>query len=269
MSTNSKPSVFYASKVYLSEKTTSYSVASDFYGVIVCNSSSAVEIEFPAASTASGRHVTVLNKNTGVVTITANSTTETTLNQYAFVELVCDGSAWHVERFQAADVLYDNSDSSLSATRVKDALDELDDEKVSGPSSAVNNNIAVFDGVTGVLIKDGGETISDLQTKAITDGDDLFDATDVEGALEENREIINVLPHVYATNIGNGTDADIVVTHSLGTRDVVVWVRDNSSPYGEIAATKEATSTSTVTLRFGSAPTTDQYRCIIIGQLIT
>jgi hypothetical protein len=33
---------------------------------------------------------------------------------------------------------------------------------VVGPASAVNNNIAVFDGVTGKLIKDGGATIASL-----------------------------------------------------------------------------------------------------------
>lgn len=37
---------------------------------------------------------------------------------------------------------------------------------VVGPSSAVNNRIAVFDGVTGSLIKDGGALIADLLTTA-------------------------------------------------------------------------------------------------------
>lgn len=33
-------------------------------------------------------------------------------------------------------------------------------QNVVGPSSAVNNNIAVFDGTTGKLIKDGGATVA-------------------------------------------------------------------------------------------------------------
>ena len=36
------------------------------------------------------------------------------------------------------------------------------DAKVAGPASATNNRIAVFDGTTGKLIKDGGSTIADL-----------------------------------------------------------------------------------------------------------
>jgi hypothetical protein len=49
---------------------------------------------------------------------------------------------------------------------VRDALDALFSstaDVVSGPDVAVNNNIAVFDGTTGKLIKDGGKHVSDVQ----------------------------------------------------------------------------------------------------------
>jgi hypothetical protein len=47
---------------------------------------------------------------------------------------------------------------------------------VSGPTSATNENIAVFDGTTGALIKDGGMKIADLAGDACfeADGDNLM-----------------------------------------------------------------------------------------------
>lgn len=71
--------------------------------------------------------------------------------------------------------------------------------------------------------------------------------------------------HKHAANVGNGSDADITVTHSLNTRDIAVFVRDNSSPYNWLPTPFDATTVDTCTLHFGSAPTSNQYRVIIVG----
>jgi hypothetical protein len=70
---------------------------------------------------------------------------------------------------------------------------------------------------------------------------------------------------VYAANIGDGSTTNIVVTHSLGTRDVQVTVRNASAPYEEILVDNEATSTTTCTVKFAVAPSTNQYRVIVQG----
>lgn len=70
---------------------------------------------------------------------------------------------------------------------------------------------------------------------------------------------------VYAANIGDGSTTNIVVTHSLGTRDVQVTVRNASSPYEQVLVDNEATSTTTCTLKFATAPTSNQYRVIVQG----
>jgi hypothetical protein len=67
----------------------------------------------------------------------------------------------------------------------------------------------------------------------------------------------------YKADIGNGTDTSIAVTHSLGTRDVQVEVIRNSGDYDTVLCEVKRTSTSAVTLVFGVAPTTDQYRVLI------
>ena len=69
----------------------------------------------------------------------------------------------------------------------------------------------------------------------------------------------------YASSIGNNSDTAIAVTHSLGSKDVTVQVYDNSSPYSQVWPDIEHTSTTVVTLQFAVAPTTNQYRVVVIG----
>lgn len=92
---------------------------------------------------------------------------------------------------------------------------------------------------------------------------------------------INTAGHVTATTVRDMTPSDIgatrkysanvggsasqVITHNLGTRDVVVLVRENSSPYAQVFCDIEMTTENTITLRFAVAPASNTYRVTIIG----
>jgi hypothetical protein len=67
----------------------------------------------------------------------------------------------------------------------------------------------------------------------------------------------------YATDVGNATLTAITVTHNLNTRDVIVKLRSNTTPWAYIEADVEATDANTVTLRFTTAPSAAQYRAIV------
>lgn len=69
----------------------------------------------------------------------------------------------------------------------------------------------------------------------------------------------------YAASVGNNSDTAIAVTHNLGSKDVTVQVYDNSSPFAQVWPDIEHTSTTVVTLQFAVAPTTNQYRVVVIG----
>lgn len=69
----------------------------------------------------------------------------------------------------------------------------------------------------------------------------------------------------YSEDIGDGAAKVFVITHGLGTRDVIVQVRLNSGTYALVEPDIEMTSTTTVTLRFNAAPTNAQYRVVILG----
>lgn len=67
----------------------------------------------------------------------------------------------------------------------------------------------------------------------------------------------------YASTIGDGSSTTFTLTHSLGTRDVVVVARNAASPYEVIDVRWEASTTSTVTLDFSSAPSSNSVRVAV------
>jgi hypothetical protein len=69
----------------------------------------------------------------------------------------------------------------------------------------------------------------------------------------------------YISSIGDGTALSYTLTHNLGTRDIQVQVYDNASPYAQVETDVEHTSTTTATIKFAAAPTTNQYRVVIVG----
>ena len=73
------------------------------------------------------------------------------------------------------------------------------------------------------------------------------------------------LTNKYAANIGNNSDTTIAVTHGLGTKDVVVTVFRVASPYDVVLCDVVITDTNNVGLSFAVAPTTNQFRVVVIG----
>lgn len=74
----------------------------------------------------------------------------------------------------------------------------------------------------------------------------------------------------YTTTVGDGTSTTIVLTHNLGTRNVVIALY-NSSTYEEVNCDKFRTTANEVTLGFQVAPGASAYTALIIaaGQLPT
>ena len=68
----------------------------------------------------------------------------------------------------------------------------------------------------------------------------------------------------YTTTIGNGSSTAITVTHNLGSRNVVVSVKD-ASTYVEVECDVAATTANAATLTFATAPTTGQYTVTVFS----
>jgi hypothetical protein len=72
---------------------------------------------------------------------------------------------------------------------------------------------------------------------------------------------------IYATDFGDGASFTFVITHNLGTRDIVTTIFPNSTPWDEQEFDVEHTSTTTCTIRCSLpvAPTSAQYRVVVQG----
>ena len=69
----------------------------------------------------------------------------------------------------------------------------------------------------------------------------------------------------YAVDVGDGSSTSIVVTHNLNSLDVIVQVKDKLSTPSMIMCDVQYTSVNAVTLLFATAPTSSQYRCVVVG----
>lgn len=74
-----------------------------------------------------------------------------------------------------------------------------------------------------------------------------------------------VVPSTFSVNVGDGSTTSIVVTHNLGTRNVVVSVASATTPWARVEVDCQITSTNTITLIFAVAPTTNQFNVTVIG----
>ena len=73
-----------------------------------------------------------------------------------------------------------------------------------------------------------------------------------------------VVARKFSTLIGDGTSTSITVTHSLGTKDVVVSIRDAASD-AAVFVDWVANSTSQITITFLNAPSANAFKVAVIG----
>jgi hypothetical protein len=68
-----------------------------------------------------------------------------------------------------------------------------------------------------------------------------------------------------SANFGDGSATQYDVTHNLNTNDVTVAVYRNSGALDEILCDIGRPTVNTVRLNFAVAPTSNQFRCVVIG----
>jgi hypothetical protein len=68
-----------------------------------------------------------------------------------------------------------------------------------------------------------------------------------------------------AFGVGNGTSLTYNINHNLGSRDVTVHVYENASPFAQVEVDVEHTDSNNILVGFSTAPTSNQYRVVIVG----
>ncbi len=107
-------------------------------------------------------------------------------------------------------------------------------------------------------------TLTDVQLTELTAGQALV----YDGTNWVNQSVSSGgAGSVYLATIGDGTTSLFTITHGLGTRDIVVVVRNALSPYEVIQVAWNATTTTTVTLDFGMAPDLNSVRVAVYASV--
>lgn len=69
----------------------------------------------------------------------------------------------------------------------------------------------------------------------------------------------------FTSIIGDGTATSFTLTHNLGTRDLHIAVFLNSGNYDEVLTEIQRPTINTVVVVFASAPSTNQFKVVILG----
>jgi hypothetical protein len=136
----------------------------------------------------------------------------------------------------------------------------------------VENTGAITLGTTGITINQfGGAGVTYTAGNGITLGSNIITvvADPAAGAgltvtASGVKLDTTVAVRKYAQDIGNGSLTSITVTHSLGTKDITVAVRLNADD-SAVICDWVATSITTATFTFATAPAANAYRVVIHG----
>jgi hypothetical protein len=103
--------------------------------------------------------------------------------------------------------------------------------------------------------------IAEIATQAEVDAgtDDTRFVTPLKHAQYSGRKL------KVAQDIGDGTATQFDITHNFNTRDVVVNVYRTSGNFDNIGLDVSRPSVNAVRLNFASPPSSNQFRCVILG----
>ena len=103
--------------------------------------------------------------------------------------------------------------------------------------------------------------VAELATQAETDTgtDDARIVTPLKLATWSGRS------RKHSQNVGDGSATQYDVTHNFNTRDNHVAVYRNASPWDEVGCDIERLDANTTRVRFASAPSSNQFRVVVIA----
>lgn len=92
----------------------------------------------------------------------------------------------------------------------------------------------------------------------------LWNETDDRWTMTNNGTNFYAIAKKYSVDLSSSSTI-YVVNHNLNDRDVVVNVYRNSAPYDTVETDIERTDANNVTLRFAVAPSSNEYRVVVLG----
>jgi hypothetical protein len=124
--------------------------------------------------------------------------------------------------------------------------------------AAYNSAKSYTDTALANLVDSAPAALDTLHELAAALGDDPNFATTITNLIAQKTG-------KYAAAVGDGTTTVFTVTHNLSSRDIVVSIRETSSPYAQVYTDVEMTTENSITLRFAEAPSSNQYTVTVVG----
>lgn len=119
-----------------------------------------------------------------------------------------------------------------------------------------NNGIYVkVDGDKGVEFNNTGEVSVKLGTGLTFDGSGHI-TNDTNAGYGVRK---------YVNTVGDNSATSFELNHAFGTRHVNVQIFQATAPYAQVEADVERTDFNNVTIKFATAPTTNEYEVVVIG----
>lgn len=202
---------------------------------------------------------TFANVKVGATTIAADSKTDTLeLVAGANISLTPDATNDKITIAATVPVTSVNGKTGAVSLTASDVGAETPSGAQAKANTAEANAKAYTDTKIASLINNAPSTLDTLQELAAALGNDPNFATTILNQLALRTK-------KYAATIGDGTTTTFTLTHNLNTQDVVVTVRENASPYNVVFADVQITDTNNIKLLFATAPSSNQYRVVVIG----
>jgi hypothetical protein len=138
-----------------------------------------------------------------------------------------------------------------------------------GTQWIVNNATAPTVGVDGIVIVQFGAVVAYTASNGVQKVGNDFRAQVVAGGgistgVSGLQVDTTIVARKFSSTIGDGSTTAITVTHNLGTRDVVVSVRDVATNSGAFVDWV-ANTTNQVTITFLNAPASNSFRVTVVG----
>lgn len=141
---------------------------------------------------------------------------------------------------------------------------------ISGQLNAINrteiniqdNTIRLNTGFTGTPVSDAGIIVErgDSHDAAIN-----WNESADQWQLTNDGDNYHAIARKYSQIIGDGSATSFSISHNLGTQDCTIQIYETASPYSQIEADVNHTSTSIATVAFAIAPSANQYKVVVVG----
>jgi hypothetical protein len=165
-----------------------------------------------------------------------------------------------------------NTDTDYADLRVKNLTVEGTTTTINSNEVNIGDNILLLNSDVEAMAQndDGGIIVKRLDSDgARKDAELIFDNSlgkwVTTGGAVTGDLVTAPLANKVTAKLGDGTKTSFVVTHNLKTRDLVVTIRENASPYAQVITDVEFTTEDTITVKFAVAPTNEQYSITIVG----